>query len=54
VIPATQGEEIRKKVVQVQPEQNIHESPISINKPNMVAHAYDSSYSGGIGRRITV
>jgi hypothetical protein len=50
VIPATLEAESRR--IQASPREKF-ETPISINKPGMVAHTCDPSYSEGKGRRIT-
>jgi hypothetical protein len=54
VIPTTQEAEIRRIMVQGQPEKNISKTPISTNKPDTAAHICSISYLGGISRRILV
>jgi hypothetical protein len=39
-------------MVQSQPRQEVIKTPISINKPGMVAHIHNPSYLRGRGRRI--
>jgi hypothetical protein len=46
--------EIRRTVLGDQLRQKVSKTPISINKPGMVAHICNSSYTGGIGRKIVV
>jgi hypothetical protein len=52
-IPATQKSETRKIVVQGQPKQKLFR-PHLRNKSGMLVHAYNSSYTGGLDRRISV
>jgi hypothetical protein len=54
IIPAAWKAKIGSVVVQAQPEQKVSETPISTNKPGMVAPNCNHSYLGGVGRRIAI
>jgi hypothetical protein len=52
-ISATQEAKIGRITVQGQPRQKkVSETPISTNKPGVMACAYNPSYAGGMVRRI--
>jgi hypothetical protein len=46
--------EIGKIVVQSQPRQKVSNTPISTNKPGLVAHVCKPSYMGGVGSSIVI
>jgi hypothetical protein len=50
----TREVEIQSITIQGQPKQKVSETPISINKPGMVAYACHPSWKGGIRRRNAV
>jgi hypothetical protein len=53
VTPVTQETEIRRIMVQGQPGQKVSKTP-SHQTSWVIAYACNSSYKGGIGKRITV
>jgi hypothetical protein len=53
IIPATWEVTIGRIAFPSQPGQNVSESP-STNKPSMVVHTFNPSYTGGEGRKTRV
>jgi hypothetical protein len=54
VIPTSWKMEIEKIAVRGQPRQKVSKTPISTSKLGVVRQNSNSSYEGGIGRRIAV